>query len=190
MMQRTSTTLALGLTLCLLPRASLAQASALTALDYFEIQQLVAKYARAIDTCSNNGYDYADLFTADGIFASEQDGKSVDRAQGREKLAEVSGGGSRGCKNVGWIRQGVKHLYVNHIITPSAAGATGTVDMLMIGLGNDPYRIRHEGYYEDVYVRTPQGWRFKSRTHHVPANPAAAPPAPGGGSSAAPAQPR
>ena len=38
----------------------------LTALDYFEIQQLVSKYARAIDTCSNNGYDYADLFTADG----------------------------------------------------------------------------------------------------------------------------
>ena len=38
----------------------------LTALDYFQIQQLVAKYARAIDTCSNNGYDYADLFTPDG----------------------------------------------------------------------------------------------------------------------------
>ena len=31
----------------------------LTALDYFQIQQLVAKYARAIDTCSGNGYDYA-----------------------------------------------------------------------------------------------------------------------------------
>ena len=33
----------------------------LTAQDYIEIQQLIAKYARAIDTCSNNGYDYADL---------------------------------------------------------------------------------------------------------------------------------
>ena len=31
-----------------------------------------------------------------------------------------------------------------------------------------PYKIRHEGYYEDTYVRTPQGWRFKSRIHHVP----------------------
>src|SRR6185503_17584721 len=40
----------------------------LTALDYFEIQQLASKYARAIDTCSNNGYDYADLFAADGYF--------------------------------------------------------------------------------------------------------------------------
>ena len=49
-----------------------AQPVALTALDYFEIQQLVAKYARAIDTCSNNGYDYADLFAVDGFFAPFQ----------------------------------------------------------------------------------------------------------------------
>ena len=140
----------------------------LTALDYFEIQQLVSKYARAIDTCSNNGYDYADLFTADGYFAPEQGGKIGNSWQGRERLAEASGGGSRGCKNVGWIKQGVKHMYVNHIITASPEGATGTVDMLMIGLNGDPYKIRHEGYYEDTYVRTPQGWRFKSRIHHVP----------------------
>jgi hypothetical protein len=145
-----------------------APAQPLTALDYFEIQQLVAKYARAIDTCSNNGYDYADLFTPDGYFAPEQNGKIGNKAQGRERLAEVSGGGSRGCKNVGWIRQGVKHLYVNHIITPTATGAVGTVDMLMIGLGGDPNRIRHEGYYEDTYVKTPNGWRFASRIHHVP----------------------
>ena len=142
--------------------------TALTALDYFEIQQLVAKYARAIDTCSNNGYDYADLFTADGYFAPARNGKVGTKFQGRERLAEASGGGSRGCKNVGWIVQGVKHMYVNHIITPSAESATGTVDMLMIGLGGDPNKIRHEGYYEDTYARTPNGWRFKSRVHHVP----------------------
>jgi hypothetical protein len=88
----------------------------LTALDYIEIQQLVAKYARAIDTCSNNGYDYADLFTSDGAFIPSFNGKPGAPDQGRDKLAEVSGGGSRGCKNVGWIEQGVRHLYVNHII--------------------------------------------------------------------------
>ena len=142
--------------------------TALMALDYFEIQQLVAKYARAIDTCSNNGYDYADLFTEDGFFAPARNGQVGTKWQGRERLAEASGGGSRGCKNVGWIRQGVKHLYVNHIIIPTAEGASGTVDMLMIGLGGDPNKIRHEGYYEDAYVRTPKGWRFKSRIHHVP----------------------
>jgi hypothetical protein len=139
----------------------------LTALDYIEIQQLVAKYARAIDTCSNNGYDYADLFTPDGAFVPSFDGKPGAPIQGRERLAEVSGGGSRGCKNVGWIVQGVRHLYVNHIITPTAEGAMGTVDMLMIGLGGDPNKIEYDGYYEDTYVKTAKGWRFKQRVHHA-----------------------
>ncbi|HET9215637.1 MAG TPA: nuclear transport factor 2 family protein [Terriglobia bacterium] len=139
----------------------------LTALDYIQIQQLVAKYARAIDTCSNNGYDYADLFTPDGAFIPSFNGKPGNPIQGRERLAEVSGGGSRGCKNVGWIEQGVRHIYTNHIITPTAEGATGTVDMLMIGLGGDPNKIEYDGYYEDTYVRTPQGWRFKQRVHHA-----------------------
>jgi len=160
--------IALALSLSAARPASAQAAPQLTALDYFEIQQLVAKYARAIDTCSNNGYDYADLFAEDGYFAPEVNGKVGNKAQGRERLAEISGGGSRGCKNVGWIRQGVKHLYVNHIITPTTEGATGSVDMLMIGLGGDPYKIHHEGYYEDTYVKTPNGWRFKSRIHHVP----------------------
>ena len=62
----------LGVTLSLTAHAQTTQP--LTALDYFEIQQLASKYARAIDTCSNNGYDYADLFTADGYFQPEQSG--------------------------------------------------------------------------------------------------------------------
>ena len=37
----------------------------------------------------------------------------------------------------------------------------------MIGLDGDPYKIAHDGYYDDVYVKTPQGWRFKQRTHHA-----------------------
>ena len=139
----------------------------LTALDYFEIQQLVAKYARAIDTCSNNGYDYADLFTADGAFVPSFEGKQLAPIQGRERLAAVSGGGSNGCKNVPWIEQGVRHIYTNHVITPTADGATGVVDMLMIGLGGDPNKIEYDGHYEDTYVHTPQGWRFKQRVHHA-----------------------
>src|SRR5688572_32968877 len=92
-----------------LPASALAQQKpmTLTAMDYIEIQQLVAKYAKFIDSCSNNGYDYADLFSADGIFLPIVGGKPITGIQGREKLAEVSGGGSRGCKNVGWIQQGV-----------------------------------------------------------------------------------
>ena len=144
----------------------------LAALDYIQIQQLVAKYARAIDTCSNNGYDYADLYTPDGVFLPMVNGKSVPGIQGREKLAEVSGGGSKGCKNVPWIEQGVHHIYVNHIIDPTPEGAKGQVNMLMIGLGGDKNKIEHDGYYEDAYVKTPAGWKFKSRIHHATYDPA------------------
>ena len=58
--------------------------------------------------------------------------------------------------------------------------------MLMIGLGGDPNKIEHDGYYEDTYVKTAQGWRFKQRMHHVrlgvapPAQTAAPAAAPGG----------
>ena len=173
-----------------LSASTLAQKPAeLTALDYIQIQQLIAKYARAIDTCSNNGYDYADLYTPDGIFLPMVNGKAVPGIQGREKLAEVSGGGSKGCKNVPWIEQGVHHIYVNHIITPTAEGATGTVEMMMIGLGGDPNKIENDGYYDDIYVKTAQGWRFKQRTHHAvldagrrvtPSTPASGAPSSGG----------
>ena len=37
----------------------------------------------------------------------------------------------------------------------------------MIGLGGDPNKIQYDGHYEDIYVKTPQGWRFKQRTHHA-----------------------
>jgi hypothetical protein len=139
----------------------------LTALDYIQIEQLIAKYARAIDSCSNNGYDYADLFTADGTFVPSFDGKQGNAIQGRERLAAISGGGTNGCKNVPWIEQGVRHIYTNHVITPTADGAKGVVDMLMIGLGGDPNKIEYDGYYEDTYVKTAQGWRFQQRVHHA-----------------------
>ena len=144
----------------------------LTALDYFQIQQLVAKYAQYIDTCSNNGYDYAGLFAEDGFFAPFQNGKLGPKAQGREALARVSGGGPDGCTGAGWIRQGVHHIYVNHIIEPTPEGAKGQVNMLMIGLGGDKNKIEHDGYYEDTYVKTPAGWKFKSRIHHTTYDPA------------------
>jgi hypothetical protein len=144
-----------------------AQPMTLGPMDIFEIQQLVARYSKAIDSCSNNGYDYADLFTEDGFFAAtNKDGAIFGKNQGRDKLAEVSGGGVRGCKNVRWIENGRRHVYVNQIIEATPEGAKGTVDMLMMMGKDEPGKITHEGYYEDTFVKTPKGWRFKSRIHH------------------------
>ena len=90
-----------------------------TALDYIEIEQLNRKYAWAIDTCSNDGFDYADLYTADGTFISGDTGR---RWHGREQLAEAAGGNGRGCP---FVRMPLSHVIVNLVIEPTADGATG-----------------------------------------------------------------
>ena len=174
--------LALTIALFLLAQGQGVQAksSSLTALDYIEIQQLANRYGQTIDTCSNNGFDYADLYTPDGVFIDKfsPDGfkqGGIVLAQGREKLAEVVGGGSFGCKRpvkgplatpgdgpVAW--NGWSHLAVNHVITPTPDGATGRVYLIMLGV-QGPGSITRDGGYEDIYVKTGAGWRIKSRTH-------------------------
>jgi hypothetical protein len=148
--------------LCAQPARAQAQA-ALTPQDYIAIQQLVSKYAYAIDECTNRGFDYADLYTPDGAFYTSRDGKILNRFEGRERLAEAARGGMPDCKDVPWA--GIVHMLVNHVIEPAPGGATGKVYLIAIGLDGEPGKVEAQGRYDDVYVRTPQGWRFKSRTH-------------------------
>jgi hypothetical protein len=137
---------------------------ALSTQDYIDIQQLVARYAVAIDECTNNGDDYAALYTDDGWFSASRDGKpGPSRWQGREQLAAAARGNMKTCDEVPW--KGIHHLLVNHIITPSPDGATGRVDLIAIGLDGDPHKTEYQGHYRDVYVKTPTGWLFKSRLH-------------------------
>jgi hypothetical protein len=140
-----------------------ARVPALTTQDYIDIQQLNARYAVAIDECTNNGYDYAALYTEDGWFGPSRNGRMLAKFQGRDKLAEAARGSMKSCDEVPW--KGIKHMYVNHVIVPSAEGATGRIDLVAIGLDGDPHKVEHQGHYEDVYVKTPKGWLFKSRIH-------------------------
>ena len=152
----------------------------LTATDYAEITQLSNKYAWAIDTCTNAGYDYADLYTDDGAFSVSQEwGKQGARlTKGREALAGAAGGvnsvgdpnGKKDtCKDpTTMIGYGISHIIVNQVITPTPDGAIGKAYLLAIGVGGDPTKIERQGGYEDVYVKTKDGWRFKSRTHVFP----------------------
>lgn len=139
-----------------------------TALDYQEIGQLVNRYAYGIDTCANNGYDYANLFTVDGVFIDKNSDAGFAAggrvlARGRDALATLIGGGTRGCETkLPWTDW--SHLMLNHEITPTAEGATGRVYLVQLGM-NGPGSVTRHGGYEDVYVRTAEGWRIASRTH-------------------------
>jgi len=156
---------------------------ALTAQDYVEIQQLAARYAFAIDKCTNSGYDYADLYTPDGVFgiADENGVPGNARFEGRERLAVAAGGGKGGCIDPKTVpdRYSMSHIVANHVITPTADGATGKSYLLVVGVGDPTVKesVAHSvkayswGGYDDVYVKTPKGWRFKSRVHVWPGMP-------------------
>jgi hypothetical protein len=81
----------------------------------------------------------------------------------------AGGDGQGGCVDPRTqMGYGISHLIVNLVITPTADGAIGRSYLLAIGVGGDPTRIERQGGYEDVYVRTAAGWRFKSRVHVFP----------------------
>jgi hypothetical protein len=145
-----------------------AQSNSFTALDYQQITQLINRYAYGIDTCANDGFDYANLFSDDGRFIDNNSDAGFAAggrvlAEGRQALAELVGGGSRGCETkLVWTDW--SHLMLNHEITPTADGATGRVYLVQLGM-DGPGSVARHGGYEDVYVKTADGWRIQTRTH-------------------------
>ena len=139
------------------------RASTLTALDYLEIEQLVYRYGYALDTGADNGYAYADLYTPDATFTGTNQGPNGRTYQGRDQLAALARGGRRGPAFV-------SHYVTNVVIEPAADGAIGRTYVGILDIGNGgngaKSRVDHGGLYNDVYVKTPQGWRFKSRTFY------------------------
>ena len=188
-------------------KAASAKPMTLTTMDYIEIRQLASRYAFAVDTGNNNGYDYADLFSADGEFMRPY-------AKGRDQLATLARGGRLGPFNI-------VHYITNHVIEPTPDGAIGKQYLIELnwepnrdqggrgqagrgqgtaeqqppvrqnpdGLGPNRWDLvgtrragelaRVGGHYEDVYVKTADGWRFKKRDF-VPSKsgPEPAPPPP------------
>ena len=147
-------------------------APALTTQDYIDIQQLANRYAFLIDTCTAGGTEFADLFTPDGEFSvSQQWGVAGARkTKGRDALVAAAGGdGKGGCVDPKTtLGYGISHITVNHVITAAPGGAVGKSYLLAIGVGGDPTTIERQGGYEDVYEKTANGWRFKSRVHVFP----------------------
>jgi SnoaL-like domain len=62
----------------------------------------------------------------------------------------------------------VRHFIFNHVIEPTAGGAKGkeyaaVIDIVPGQQGQQVHSIYLVGRYDDEYVKTPQGWRFKAR---------------------------
>jgi hypothetical protein len=142
----------------------------LTAQDLLDIRALIDGYSHVLDHCTNNGNDYADLYTADGTFGvSKEWGKAKIWFRGREQLRRAGGGTDTECRP----RQSqgyAYHLTINPAITATPTGARAISTLLTITNDTDDRGdiVHWEGGYEDTFEKTPAGWRFKSRVHVWP----------------------
>ncbi len=144
---------------------AVAQQTALTAMDYIEIQQLVNRLNFALDYCTSGGRAFADLFVEGGQFIIDQgDGKTTVRRT-RNELIALAGGpdcASRKSPPSAYIL----HLAESLVIEPAADGARGksyAIYPASKGRYLNSETAGQLGIYLDEYVKTPQGWRFKSR---------------------------
>jgi uncharacterized protein (TIGR02246 family) len=126
--------------------------------DIVAIQQLAARYNRAVD--SGDGETFAATFTPDGV--SVTPGREL---HGRQALAEL---GSSLAQTV----PGIRHWTNNHVIDVDGDDADGTVYLIAYNVA-DGGSILATGRYTDRLRRTPEGWRFVRREF----TPDAAPPA-------------
>ena len=126
----------------------------LTPMDYFEIQQLYARYSHGFDSAADNGNMFARAFTSDGVF-NLPNGIVIE---GQHKLAEFAArpGNNKGPTNV-------FHVVSNVLIEPAPEGATGLayVELVNIGQAGKPSALTGGGIYRDVFVKGPEGWRIK-----------------------------
>lgn len=141
--------------------AQMTFAAELAAADYTAIQQLYARYNSTIDRGDADGW--ADTFTADGVFAGN--------FKGREALKGFVNNW-RGPQMNGAAR---RHFSADLVITGTAEGARASVSTLLVDLATRPASIAGYVTYDDVLVKTAQGWRFKSRAITAQTAPAAAP---------------
>jgi hypothetical protein len=130
----------------------------LTPQDYIEIQQLYMRYTWAIDSHAEDGMAYARTFTPDGEFLI----RGV-RNVGYAALAEIAKAKPNGAKPA------PHHYTTNLLIEPSPEGARGQAYYMSVPTPEPgkPVSIITTGTYRDVLVRTPDGWRFKSRIFYT-----------------------
>ena len=145
-----------------------AQPATLTAQDYIDIQHLVSSYPYRLDGNTDNGESYANLFAPGGVFGRP-------RTEGHANLAALANTQPHGAKYV-------RHFITNHVIEPAPGGAIGKEYAVIIDIGENGNQsgIALGGRYDDEYVKTPQGWKFKNRTF-TPSRVEVQPPPAGGG---------
>lgn len=140
--------------LALISTAPASAQGRLSADDMAEIQNLYAQYNLMLDSGDAEGW--ADTFVENGRFGN---------SEGRAALIGFAENFHEGNPQS-------RHWNTNLHVTPTAEGAAGTTYLMLYNAGVRPPSVTASGIYQDVLVRTPQGWRFQSRQVQIdrPAN--------------------
>jgi ketosteroid isomerase-like protein len=121
--------------------------------DVAAIVRLTHDYALFNDTFRVD--DLVALFTEDAFFDMEPAG--LERYEGRAAIRDFFEREKRALSHV-------MHLTSNHRVDVDGDTATGTAYYHAMGITRRGGRENQaRGYYDDRYVRTPEGWRFASR---------------------------
>jgi len=113
-----------ALLLILAPAAIAQQArpAELSALDYFQIQQLWPGMRVLSIPAPTTDTTMADLFTADGYFAPSMGARSARSFKGASGWRRLPAAARKDARMCPGSRRASHHIYVNHIITPTAEG--------------------------------------------------------------------
>ena len=124
--------------------------ASLTPIDYEEIRALYSRYVY--------GYDTGDAKMVASVFASDATlvigGKTI--GDSRDKI-------TAGIKPRIGV-SGMRHIPTNILIEPSAEGAKGMQYLMLMNFADGKMpSVTSGGVYNDLIVKTAEGWRFKRR---------------------------
>lgn len=159
----------LTLTLTLRRDAVAQSVAPLATMDYIEIQQLVNKLNFALDYCINGGRDFADLFVAGGEFSIDNGDGMPRKMNTRDQLIALTGGPDCEARKTPPSSY-ILHLAESLVIEPSAGGARGMSYAIYPSKMGQFFRddvAGQLGIYHDEFVKTSDGWRFRSRRHET-----------------------
>ena len=159
-----STCLALGMGFGWAAAQQRSTPPALSAQDYADITQLFGRYAQGTDFM--DGPMWLSVFTDDAEFRPSETQVIV----GMKALTDWR------YKNFSARKPGqrTRHWNSSWVITPTGGGgATGRVYWMGVNASGPQPVTAGSGWYEDVYVRTPAGWRIKQRHAKSDATPRA-----------------
>ena len=124
----------------------------LTGKDYAEIERLFGLY--------NQGSDFrdAEMF----VSAFSEDGE-ITRSNGSVKgqTALLAERAERYQGQTGDNKR--RHLNSSFVITPTSDGAKGRAYWVLNDVSGSEIKAVASGYYDDIYVKTSDGWKIKTR---------------------------